>query len=256
VVERYAYTDYGCPTITDGAGGAVAPNAWGTAHSAVGNPYLFTGRRWDEESGLYYYRARYYDCEGGRFLQRDPLGYEDGMAVFLYVRSRPTRFLDPSGLACRGWCAGIERFPTSNMTNTGLWKRGPCPNGAGRDERGRQSCKPAYYLAKNFANRMCARRAKSEGCYCRVQEKVGYFPFCEERLKRLKNYDPNASQEDQFGFLLPPPRVQEHQFGCYAVLTGSCCEKKVPKKEYDPPTDDKPSRPNWGVPPGWIPVPT
>jgi RHS repeat-associated protein len=100
VVERYAYTDYGCPTVTDGAGGAVAPNAWGTAHSAVGNPYMFTGRRWDEESGLYYYRARYYDCEAGRFVSVDALGYADGLNRLQYCLGNPVRYSDPSGLRC------------------------------------------------------------------------------------------------------------------------------------------------------------
>jgi RHS repeat-associated protein len=96
-VERYAYTDYGCPTITDGAGGAVAPNAWGTAHSAIGNPYMFTGRRWDEESGLYYYRARHYDCESGRFLQMDPEHYADGPNMYEFVVGNPANRLDPLG---------------------------------------------------------------------------------------------------------------------------------------------------------------
>ena len=51
---------------------------WGTPHSAIGNPYPFTGRQLDEETGLYFYRARYYDSVKGRFLQRDPGGYVDG----------------------------------------------------------------------------------------------------------------------------------------------------------------------------------
>ncbi|MFC1602278.1 RHS repeat-associated core domain-containing protein [Pseudomonadota bacterium] len=97
VVERYAYSDYGCVSVSDGAGVPVPDNAWGAAHSAIGNPYMFTGRRWDEESGVYYYRARNYDCESGRFLQRDPLGYLDGMNLYLYVRDNPLRYTDPSG---------------------------------------------------------------------------------------------------------------------------------------------------------------
>src|SRR5262249_10115668 len=44
-IERYAYDAYGAPTITDGAGVPVPPNAWGTPHSAIGNPDLFTGRQ-------------------------------------------------------------------------------------------------------------------------------------------------------------------------------------------------------------------
>jgi RHS repeat-associated protein len=43
--------------------------------SACGNPFLFTGREYDYETGLYYYRARYYNPEIGRFLQPDPVGY-------------------------------------------------------------------------------------------------------------------------------------------------------------------------------------
>ena len=41
--------------------------------SGVGNPYAFQGRRLDEETGIYYFRNRYYDPEKGRFLQRDPV---------------------------------------------------------------------------------------------------------------------------------------------------------------------------------------
>ena len=54
VVERYAYDAYGCVTITDGSGIPVPDNLWGRPHSAIGNPYMFTGRRRDEETGRYY----------------------------------------------------------------------------------------------------------------------------------------------------------------------------------------------------------
>ena len=77
-------------------------NDWGTAHSAIGNPYLFTGRRFDEETGLYYYRARYFDDEQARFISRDPLGYVDGMNLYEYVIGNPVIFLDPTGrLICK-----------------------------------------------------------------------------------------------------------------------------------------------------------
>ena len=106
VVERYAYDAYGCVTITGGLGVPVPPNSWGTPHSAIGNPYMFTGRRLDEETGLYCYRARYYDCQKGRFLQRDQLGYVDGMN--LYAGYFVPNTLDPTGLLnqtqCRTLC--------------------------------------------------------------------------------------------------------------------------------------------------------
>lgn len=97
VVERYAYDAYGLPAIFNGAGAAVAPNPWGTPHSAIGNPWMFTGRQLDEETGIYFYRARYYNPVKGRFLQRDVLGYVDGINLYAYARSNPVRFLDSTG---------------------------------------------------------------------------------------------------------------------------------------------------------------
>jgi RHS repeat-associated protein len=97
-VERYAYDAYGQVMVLDAAYNPVPLNPWGTPHSAVGNSYLFTGRELDEESGLYFYRARYFDCLNGRFLQRDSLEYTNGMNLYEYVRSNPINRTDPTGL--------------------------------------------------------------------------------------------------------------------------------------------------------------
>src|SRR5574337_516917 len=97
VVERYAYDAYGLPSISDGSGVAVPPNAWGTPHSAIGNPWMFTGRQFDEETGIYFYLARYYDPVKGRFLQRDPVPAWDAKNLYEYALSAPTTLLDPSG---------------------------------------------------------------------------------------------------------------------------------------------------------------
>jgi RHS repeat-associated protein len=61
------------------------------------NPFLFTGRRFDNETGLYYYRARYYNPYVGRFLQADPIGYGGGMNGYAYCANGPLNALDPSG---------------------------------------------------------------------------------------------------------------------------------------------------------------
>lgn len=57
---------------------------------------MFTGRFNDEETGLYYYRARYYDPETGRFVQRDPAGYSEGPNLFQYVGCNVPNFRDSS----------------------------------------------------------------------------------------------------------------------------------------------------------------
>ncbi len=98
VVERYDYDAYGTVTVTDGAGDPLPISSWGTASSSVENPYMFTGRRFDEETGLYHYRNRMYDSVAGRFLQRDPKGYFDGMNLYEYVSGSPVNLLDPLGL--------------------------------------------------------------------------------------------------------------------------------------------------------------
>jgi RHS repeat-associated protein len=76
----------------------------------VGNPFLFTGRELDAETGLYHYRARTYDPAQGRFKQRDPFGIVDGLGTFEYVASVPTSRSDPSGAQAVDVAAQIQRL--------------------------------------------------------------------------------------------------------------------------------------------------
>jgi len=62
----------------------------------IGNPYMFTGRRFDLETGLYYYRARYYNPCIGRFLQTDPA--KEGINWYSYCSNNPLSCRDPNGL--------------------------------------------------------------------------------------------------------------------------------------------------------------
>jgi len=119
-VEKYSYDVLGEPTIRD-------VNDQILTTSDCGNPYMFTGRRCDPESGLYYYRARYYSPQIGRFLQVDPIGYQGGLNLYTYVENNPANLTDPLGLfydpveddlaegiidaldCCRVWSPGITR---------------------------------------------------------------------------------------------------------------------------------------------------
>jgi RHS repeat-associated protein len=83
-VERYEYSAFGQTTVTQ--------------DGSTGNPFRFTGRQWDGETGLYYYRARMYSPTLGRFLQPDPIGYIDGMNLYAYCGNNPLNFIDPLGL--------------------------------------------------------------------------------------------------------------------------------------------------------------
>ncbi|MBI5118784.1 hypothetical protein HZA56_20125, partial [Candidatus Poribacteria bacterium] len=79
-------------------------SAFGKIVSETGslvNPFTYTAREWDTDSGLYYYRARYYDAGLGRFLSRDWLGSKPSSVqsnLYLYVSNGPVNVIDPSGL--------------------------------------------------------------------------------------------------------------------------------------------------------------
>lgn len=111
IVEQYEYDAYGQVSFFNGA---YAP----LTASAIGNPVLFTGQRYDAESGLYFYKARYYSPVLGRFLQRDPLGFVDGMSVYEYVFSNPVNWIDEFGLCsspCKKkpwWEKGLDGLQT------------------------------------------------------------------------------------------------------------------------------------------------
>ncbi|MFT5052286.1 MAG: RHS repeat-associated protein [Chlamydiales bacterium] len=95
VTERYRYGDFGAVTVLNPIGNP-------RSSSAIDNPLLFTGRRFDPETGLYYLRHRYLDPAIGRFTVRDPLGIWGDTANlgngYTYAGNRPTSLTDPFGL--------------------------------------------------------------------------------------------------------------------------------------------------------------
>ena len=68
------------------------------ASATAAVPFGFTGQHFDQESGLYYYRARHYSTAYGRFLQPDALGYNAGINLYAYVGNNPLNAIDPEGL--------------------------------------------------------------------------------------------------------------------------------------------------------------
>jgi RHS repeat-associated protein len=79
--SSYAYSSYGSTAIT------------GSADS----PFQYTGRENDAAANLYYYRARYYSPQLGRFISEDPIGLNGGINTYAYANGNPINFRDPTG---------------------------------------------------------------------------------------------------------------------------------------------------------------
>ncbi len=88
-VETYRYTAYGEETVFDSNGNQIATPI---------NPWRFSSKRVDSETGWSYFGARYYDAKTARWTTPDPLWYVDGTNLYCYVQNNPTRYIDPEGL--------------------------------------------------------------------------------------------------------------------------------------------------------------
>jgi RHS repeat-associated protein len=85
IVQRYEYDSFGNQTIT--------------TNGNIKQPFTFTGREYDTETGMYFYRARYYDQKVGRFVTKDPIGFAGkDVNLYAYVGNNPGNWSDPLGL--------------------------------------------------------------------------------------------------------------------------------------------------------------
>ena len=87
--------------VSNSSGAIVNKNAYGPngeISSVAGTTFGFCGQRYDADTGLYYYKRRYYSPAIGRFLQPDPIGYNGrGLNLYTYVSDNPLQYVDPLG---------------------------------------------------------------------------------------------------------------------------------------------------------------
>jgi len=109
IAERYAYTAYGQPTILNASGTPLSPQI-----STLNSRYSYTGREWDATLGLHHFRARWMSPSAGRFLGRDPIGYEGSeWALYNYTNGKSLISMDPSGKSIWSlFCKKKKELPT------------------------------------------------------------------------------------------------------------------------------------------------
>ncbi len=147
-------------------------NSFGKLTASTGtliNPFQYTRREFDAESGSYYYRARYYDQNAGRFLSEDPIGFSGGWNFYTYVDGSPINYRDPLGrtsipMVFWGWWCGpnwtgghFEQYDPAHATHTGYYQE-PFggPDGTDAVCRDHDIC---YYLCRH--DHPCDGQARS-----------------------------------------------------------------------------------------------
>jgi RHS repeat-associated protein len=129
----YQQDGLGSVTSLSNPAGALANtytyDSYGRLTSSTGtlvNPLQYTGREFDSETGIYYYRARYFDPGAGRFLSEDRLRFGEGPNFYDYVQNNPLRWADPTGNGTTCWSVtpnGMTQVPCAGgciATATGL----------------------------------------------------------------------------------------------------------------------------------------
>jgi RHS repeat-associated protein len=182
---------------SDGSGAVTNKNGFGPYGETTllsGSSIGYTGQRFDSETGLYYFKARYYSPRLGRFLQPDPIGYTGhAQNLYTYVGNSPLRYVDPWGLqAYSGSIQHSDPFTDAMNSEKNLF---PAPN-----KHNRKDVINGLDKAAEIANQM-----------------KDYMQMWKQALEDLPpKFIPQEQQTVTYGMYQPPDYVIWETF-CYGI---------------------------------------
>lgn len=97
--------------VSDGSGNGTINryDEYGVPQSGFDGRFGYTGQVWIPELGLWHYKARAYSPGLGRFMQVDPIGYDDQVNLYAYVGNDPQQFTDPTGQGRFAWLVELKK---------------------------------------------------------------------------------------------------------------------------------------------------
>jgi RHS repeat-associated protein len=190
-------------TLTNTAGATAASyvyDSFGNLTASAGStadPFQYTAREFDSETGVYYYRARYYNPTTGRFLSEEAFGFGPGVNLYVYAKNNPVIYTDPEGLdAKKPGCCKDRVAPFAITYHGGLLGGDLCKG---------QPDHPVLQYAWECSgeNECCKGLADDASKYCYKPAKGIFF---ESSKERPWNYGNCCGRERN---AIPPPKNYE-----------------------------------------------